>query len=530
MSDAVTAGRGALVDPPPTAHPRGDLADLRSRRAAPGAGGARPTVCQYRGLARLVEKSGLGVAAAHQEQMYARLGVRVATGIGSVLAPRRRDGRADFVHLNSVFPDAVLVALLARARGIPVVMHAHSTEQDFRDSFRGANRLSPLVGAWLRRAYACGDLVLTPTDYSRGLVEELLAAGGRPAPVDAAGRADAGVRAGRPGRAGGGEPGPAGRPRQRHRASRVPPVRAVSNGVDARFFSPDQGGRAGRRLRDRYGLPAERPVVVSVGHLFVRKGILDLVEVARRMPEVSFVWFGDTDPRLRTPEVAAALRGATPNLMLAGFVGPADLRDAYRGADAFCFLTHEETEGIVVLEALACGTRAVLRDIPLYHDWLGVPGAATLVADGPAFAARTVAALTGVLALTRADGAPLSVGPSERGLSGGVAGGGAIHARPVADTREAGLAAARAVDLETVALRLRDLLIEGGIWPSAREGEARAGAKAGAGARACAGRGAGAGGRACGRAGAQSRVRRSGSTETPAREQRPGAAADEDDH
>lgn len=522
MSDAVTAGRGALVDPPPTAHPRGDLADLRSRRAAPGAGGARPTVCQYRGLARLVEKSGLGVAAAHQEQMYARLGVRVATGMGSVLAPRRRDGRADFVHLNSVFPDAVLVALLARARGIPVVMHAHSTEQDFRDSFRGANRLSPLVGAWLRRAYACGDLVLTPTDYSRGLVEELLAAGGRPAPVDAAGRADAGVRAGRPGRAGGGEPGPAGRPRLGHRASRVPPVRAVSNGVDARFFSPDQGGRAGRRLRDRYDLPAERPVVVSAGHLFVRKGILDLVEVARRMPEVSFVWFGDTDPRLRTPEVAAALRGATPNLTFAGFVGPADLRDAYRGADAFCFLTHEETEGIVVLEALACGTRAVLRDIPLYHDWLGVPGAATMVADGPGFVPRAVAALTGVLALTRADACPTRSEPQEPRA--------AIRVRPVADTREAGLAAARAVDLETVALRLRDLLIEGGIWPPAHGGEADAGAGAGvsAGSGRSPGAGAGVAGIA-GRAGAQWRGRRSRSAETPAHEQRPEAAADEDE-
>ena len=46
------------------------------------------------------------------------------------------------------------------------------------------------------------------------------------------------------------------------------------------------------------------------------------------------------------------------------------LREAYQGADVFAFLSHEETEGIVVLEALACGIPTVLRDIPVYDGWL----------------------------------------------------------------------------------------------------------------------------------------------------------------
>ena len=47
-----------------------------------------------------------------------------------------------------------------------------------------------------------------------------------------------------------------------------------------------------------------------------------------------------------------------------------DLCDAYCGADAFAFLSHEETEGIVVLEALACGIPTIVRDIPVYANWL----------------------------------------------------------------------------------------------------------------------------------------------------------------
>lgn len=33
-------------------------------------------------------------------------------------------------------------------------------------------------------------------------------------------------------------------------------------------------------------------------------------------------------------------------------------------------MSHEETEGIVVLEALACGIPTVVRDIPVYNGWL----------------------------------------------------------------------------------------------------------------------------------------------------------------
>ena len=46
------------------------------------------------------------------------------------------------------------------------------------------------------------------------------------------------------------------------------------------------------------------------------------------------------------------------------------LLDAYCGADVFAFLSKEETEGIVVLEALAAGTPTVVRDIPVYEGWL----------------------------------------------------------------------------------------------------------------------------------------------------------------
>ncbi|HOC81076.1 MAG TPA: glycosyltransferase, partial [Bacilli bacterium] len=46
------------------------------------------------------------------------------------------------------------------------------------------------------------------------------------------------------------------------------------------------------QVRDLYGVPRERFVVLGVGQVQTRKGVLDFVETARRNPEMFFVWAG----------------------------------------------------------------------------------------------------------------------------------------------------------------------------------------------------------------------------------------------
>src|SRR5699024_6803556 len=207
--------------------------------------------------------------------------------------------------------------------------------------------------AVLARLYRRGDAVITPSSYSRALVS---------APKY-------GVRR---------------------------PIHVLSHGIDTDFFRPAPTARG--RLREQLGLAPHARVVISVGMQLVRKGILDWVEVARRMPQVTFEWCGRTDARLLTSDVERALASAPRNAIFPGYIRSEQLREAYCGADAFCFLTKEETEGIVLLEALACGAPALVRAIPLYREQLP-DGVLThqVGGDGPEFAGEVVRRLTDLL-------------------------------------------------------------------------------------------------------------------------------------
>ncbi|WP_422117194.1 glycosyltransferase [Brachybacterium sp. UNK5269] len=346
-------------------------------------------VLMPRGLAGLARESGIGAAIRHQEAAVRSLGHQVVTGPWQPF---------DVVHLNTPFPDTLLLALWARLRRRPVLVWAHSTEDDFRDSFPGSNALAPLFRRWIALLYRRGDAVLTPSAYSKRLIS---------AP-------EYGISA---------------------------PIHVLSNGVDTAFFRPDPTAR--ERLRQSLGLAPGARVVVSVGMQLVRKGILDWVEVARQLPEVTFVWYGRTDERLLTADVQRALRTAPANALFPGFVRPEALREAYCGADAFCFLTKEETEGIVLWEALACEVPALVRGIPIYREEMPAGVLTHQVAgDGPEFPGRVAQIL------------------------------GALLAGELADLTAAGRRAAEGVALPRIAQRLQEIYGTTGVRPRSAAGRA----------------------------------------------------------
>ncbi len=113
-------------------------------------------------------------------------------------------------------------------------------------------------------------------------------------------------------------------------------LRRWSRGVELDLFRPEP--------RRDWGLPG--PVFLYVGRVAVEKNIGAFL--ALDLPG-SKVVVGD-GPQL------AALRQRYPDVHFAGVLHGADLARAYAGADVFVFPSLTDTFGLVLLEALACGT------------------------------------------------------------------------------------------------------------------------------------------------------------------------------
>ena len=111
-------------------------------------------------------------------------------------------------------------------------------------------------------------------------------------------------------------------------------------------------------------------VIIGVGLYIERKGIVDFVELAKRLPEYRFIWFGYSPLSAATKEVRDAVNTKLDNLLFAGYVEQKYIVEAMNGCDLYLFPTFEETEGIPIIEACACKTPALIRDIPVFEDWL----------------------------------------------------------------------------------------------------------------------------------------------------------------
>lgn len=266
----------------------------------------------YSEAMRLIKISGLGRAIKHQKRALEMCGAEITDSLAD----------CDVVHINTLGLKSKRLARRAKKAGKAVIYHAHSTEEDFRNSFVGSNLLSGLYKRWICSCYKLGDVIITPTEYSKRLISRYIQ-----------GKA----------------------------------IYAVSNGIDLDFYKRCEDDRGD--FRGKYGYSDSDKVVMSVGLYFERKGILDFVRLAYAMPDHKFIWFGKT-PLISVPaKVRAAVKTKLPNLVFAGYVSPKELKKAYVGADVYIFPTYEETEGIVLLEALASRANVIVRDIPVF-DWL----------------------------------------------------------------------------------------------------------------------------------------------------------------
>jgi glycosyltransferase involved in cell wall biosynthesis len=156
------------------------------------------------------------------------------------------------------------------------------------------------------------------------------------------------------------------------------PIHVLPTGLAAdRFRAGD-----GRAFRARAGIDARRPLVTYIGRVAHEKNIGFLVEVFRRVlasvPEALLVIAGEGPAREALRQHVAHL-GLEGHVHFAGYLErDSELLDCYAAADVFVFASRTETQGLVLLEAMAQGV-PVVSTAELGTRSILVPGSGALV-------------------------------------------------------------------------------------------------------------------------------------------------------
>jgi glycosyltransferase involved in cell wall biosynthesis len=248
--------------------------------------------------------------------------------------PRRRTlealfRRVDVVHVQFPFWLGLRAAAIARAVGAPLVSAFHVQPENI---LYNVGLSSPRAAGWIyrlfrRRLYDRSDAVVCPSAFA---MEELRAHG---------------LRA---------------------------PAEVVSNGIPP-GFGPAAAERPARHLG--------KALLVAAGRLAREKRLDVVIEGVRRSRHAARIQLVVTG---RGPEEAAIRRSAAslPLPAEVGYVEDAELLRLLRTADLLVHASEVELEGMAVLEALACGTpalvarapRSAVRQFALSEDFLFRPG------------------------------------------------------------------------------------------------------------------------------------------------------------
>ena len=260
-----------------------------------------------------IKKSGIGRAMAHQMKALE------SAGVDFTIYPNEP---YDMVHINTLYSKSKKLLKHCNKNNIPVIVHGHSTYEDFRYSFRLWRLAAIWFNAQIRYMYSHAGMIITPTPYSEKLIKSY-------------GICDNVVN--------------------------------VSNGINLDDYKPNK--EYVEEFKKHFNI-TDQKVVIGIGFPFQRKGLHDFIEVARMNPDITFIWFGYLQKILTTHKMLKAMRHAPKNVILPGYIDNKIIKGAMQYASCLLFPSYEETEGIVVLEALASHLPVLVRRIGVYDGWL----------------------------------------------------------------------------------------------------------------------------------------------------------------
>lgn len=263
----------------------------------------------------LITKSGIGRALKLQIKALTK------NGIEYTLDP---NDTYDIAHINTYWAKSYKVLKKCKKNNIPVIVHGHSIVEDMEGSFSCWQLANLYTKPHILKMYRNADFMISPTMFSANVIKNYKNVNCE--------------------------------------------VVALSNGLDLEEYKFSQ--EKIDLYRKYFNIKENEKVVIGVGIPFKRKGFFDFIEIAKKMSDTKFIWFGGLKEILLPKKNTWAMHHLPKNMIMPGYIDNDIIKGAFLDANLVFFPSLLETEGIVVLEGLASKTPVLVRDIPVYADWL----------------------------------------------------------------------------------------------------------------------------------------------------------------
>lgn len=223
----------------------------------------------------------------------------------------------DLIHTQSEFSTFKMAKYLAHFLDIPIVHTYHTIYEDYTHYFSPTKKTGrKIVASVTKKLMEDVEAVIAPTQKVERMLEEY------------------GV---------------------------AQPVTVIPTGIQLEQFQRTFTEEELLQLRNRYNIPKEAFLLVSLGRLGKEKNIEELLSFLSHIKQtVYFLIAGDGPHRGHLMAYTKEL-GLTDRVIFTGMIPPKEVAIYYQVADLFVSASTSETQGLTYIEALASGVPALCR-------------------------------------------------------------------------------------------------------------------------------------------------------------------------
>ncbi|MDR3519639.1 MAG: glycosyltransferase [Candidatus Pacebacteria bacterium] len=227
--------------------------------------------------------------------------------------------KIDVIHIILPMSGAIVAIKAARALGIKIVAHSHSQPENlFADMPKFIQpTLNNLWNKYLMWVYSKAESIIYPSEMAKELLHKL--------------------------------------------NKKDQPYTVISNGINLKHFQKMEVGD----FYERFKIPNDKIKLLFVGRLFPEKSVDTLIRampfVLRKNENVHLMLVGGGILRNKLEKLVETLKMGK-HITFLGLVSEEDKILAFNACDIFVLPSLAELEGMVVLEAMACGKPIIISD------------------------------------------------------------------------------------------------------------------------------------------------------------------------